>query len=198
MPESGRGYVLKRDVIVMERELNDLDIFVKKFLDILKRHSDYLVVSGYVSISTGRTRGTEDIDIIIPVMGKEKFISLYDDLEKSGFWCFQGDNPENLHDYVKNMESLRFALKDEMFPNVELIFFNNTKRRKIYEFEHPQKIRIQDFEFKIPPIEFEILYKEKVLGGKKDMEDAKHLRVFFSDIISDERFDEYRKLMEDE
>ena len=55
-----------------------------------------------------------------------------------------------------------------------------------------------DFEFKIPAIEFEILYKEIILKGKKDIEDAKHLRTFFSEIIKEEKFKEYEPIIRDE
>ncbi len=59
-------------------------------------------------------------------------------------------------------------------------------------------MRVKDFEFKIPPIEFEILYKERVLAGKKDIADAQHLRVFFSDILKKERFKEYEPIIKGE
>ena len=66
----GKGYHLEGKVIVVNRDLTELDIFVRDFLEVLKRHSDYLIVSGFVSISTGRTRGTEDVDVLVPVMDK--------------------------------------------------------------------------------------------------------------------------------
>ena len=68
-----KGYKVERDTIVINRELTSLDLFVKDFLSILKKYSDYLIVSGFVSISTGRTRGTEDVDILFPIIQKEKF-----------------------------------------------------------------------------------------------------------------------------
>ena len=90
-----------------------------------------------------------------------------------------------------DLMSIRFARVNEMFPNMEFIPFDETKKAKFFEFNHPQKIKIQDFEFKIPPIEFEILYKEIILGGEKDLADAKHLRTFFSELITEEKFKEY-------
>ncbi|VVB81322.1 Uncharacterised protein [uncultured archaeon] len=182
-----RSYSLEDNVIVLDRELTELDLFVKKFIAILKKHTDYLVVSGFVSISTGRTRGTEDVDIIVPVMDKIKFQELFLDLQKNSFWCYQGDTAEETCPYLEKLTSLRFAEKDKMFPNIELVPFNQTKKAKVFEFNHPQKIRIKDFEFNIPPIEFEILYKELILKGKKDIEDAKHLRTFFSEITQTRR-----------
>lgn len=189
------GYSLENNTIVVNRELTELDLFVKKFIAVLNRHIDYLIVSGFVSISTGRTRGTEDVDILVPVIDKAKFQELFLELQKNDFWCYQGDTAEEIYPYLEKLTSIRFAEKDKMFPNIELVPFNQTKKAKAFEFNHPQKIRIKDFEFKIPPIEFEIMYKELILKGKKDLEDAKHLRMFFSEIIKKERFKEYEPII---
>ncbi len=198
MRDSKKGYVLEKNAIVIQRDLTELDIFAKKFLDILKKHTDYLIVSGFVSIASGRTRGTEDIDIIIPAMEEEKFNTLFKELEKNNFWCYQGDNPKEVYTYIKGLNSIRFAKINEIFPNIELIPFDQTKKAKFFEFSHPQKIKIREFEFKIPPLEFEILYKELILKGKKDIEDAKHLRTFFSEIIKEKKFREYEPIIRDE
>ena len=45
--------------------------------------------------------------------------------------------------------------------------------------------------------EFEILYKEIILREKKDIEDAKHLRTFFSEIIKEKRFKEYESIIKE-
>jgi len=191
MNKQNKAYSIKNDTIVINRELTKLDLFVKDFLDILKRHSDYLVVSGFVSISTGRTRGTEDVDILVGKLNKTKFALLLEDLFKNEFWCYQGDTINEIWKYIENKNNIMFAKEGEIFPNIEFISVDESKPAKYFEFTHPQKIKIQDFEFKIPPIEFEILYKEIILAGKKDIEDAQHLRTFFSDIIKRERFKEY-------
>ena len=193
-----KAYYIEDDVIVVNRELTKLDMFVKDFLSVLKNHSEYLVVSGFVSISTGRTRGTEDVDVLFSKLDKEKFSMLFNELIKNKFWCYQGDTSDEVFSYVEAGESIRFAKDGEMFPNIEFIPVNESKKAKYFELTHPQKIRIQDFEFNIPPIEFEILYKEIVLASKKDIEDARHLRVFFSDIIKEERFKEYEPIIRGE
>lgn len=188
-----KGYYLKGDVIIINRELTELDLFVKDFLEVLKKHSDYLIVSGFVSITTGRPRGTEDVDILVPVFEEGKFKELFLDLQENNFWCYQGDNAKEVYsNYVKEMINIRFARNKEMFPNMEVVFINETRKAKYYEFTNPQKIKVKDFEFKIPPLEFEILYKEIVLAAEKDMQDAKHLRILFSDILKKERFKECR------
>ncbi len=196
--KAGKGYTLENGVIALHRELTALDVFVKKFLDVLKRHSDYLVVSGYVSICSGRTRGTEDVDVLFPVMSGYEFKALFTELTKNGFWCYQGDEPVGVYSYIEDMTSVRFALKKEMFPNIELIPIDENRKAQHFEFSRPQKIRINDFEFKIPEIEFEIAYKETVLGSEKDMEDALHLRAFFSSAINDGRLKKYKTMLERE
>ena len=64
-----KGYTLEGDVIVLNRESTELDLFVKHFLEVFKEYSDYLIVS----ISTGRTRGTENVDLLMPILNEERF-----------------------------------------------------------------------------------------------------------------------------
>lgn len=192
------GYSVQGGVIVLRRDMTALDIFVKKFLDVFKRHSNYLVVSGYVSICSGRARGTEDVDVLFPVMSREKFKALFNELTKNGFWCYQGDDPAGVHHYIKDMNSVRFALKKEMFPNIELIPTDKSRKAQHFEFSRPRKIRINEFEFKIPEIEFEIAYKETILRSDKDMEDAMHLRTFFSSDIDNDKLKKYKSMLERE
>lgn len=193
-----KGYNLKKEVLIIKRELTELDLFVKDFLEVLKKYSDYLIVSGFVSISTGRTRATENVNILIPVLEKKKFEKLFSELKEKGFWCYQGDNLEEVYSYVKEKNNIRFARKEEMFPNMEVIFIDESRKAKYYEFTHPQKIKVKNFEFKIPQLEFEILYKEIILAGKKDIEDAKHLRNLFSDILDEDKFKECKKIIKAE
>jgi hypothetical protein len=192
------GYKLIDGKIIINRELTILDKFVKDFLSVLTKYSDYLIVSGFVSISTGRTRATEDVDILIPLLSKSEFTGLFAELSKRGFWCYQSDLAEEAYSYLKKMSNIRFARKNEMFPNIEIIPITKERKAKYYEFTHPQKIKIKEFEFKIPLIEFEILYKEKVLAGKKDMEDAAHLRAFFKNILSNTKFRECEEAIKHE
>lgn len=43
-----KAFTVENDVIVINRELTELDGFVRSFPDVLKKHSDYLIVSGFV------------------------------------------------------------------------------------------------------------------------------------------------------
>ena len=190
-----KAYSVKGDVIILHRDLTALDLFVRAFLAVLKKYSDYLVVSGYVSISTGRTRGTEDVDILVPVMDRVTFDHFFKDLQKNKFWCYQGDSIDEIYPYIKSKMALRFAKVDELFPNIECIPIDETKRVQYFEFKHPQKMKVNDFEFNATPLEFEILYKELVLGSEKDCADAQHLRTLFSELLNDEKFAVFKKII---
>ena len=189
-----KAFRLENDIIILDREFTELDLFVKQFIDVLSRHNSYLIVSGYVSISTGRTRATEDVDVLVPVMDEKAFISLFEDLTSRGFWCYQSDSALKAYEHATEMLHLRFARKNEIFPNIEFIPVDASKKLQHFELANPQKIKVGDFMFLIPKIEFEILYKEKVLKSEKDIADARHLRTFFSDILSGERFKKFEAL----
>jgi hypothetical protein len=49
----------------MDNHRNILDEFAIDFSKIVEKYTEYIIVSGFVAISSGRTRATEDIDMII-------------------------------------------------------------------------------------------------------------------------------------
>ena len=51
------------NIYLKNKVVSKLDLFVIDFINILKKYMDYVIVSGYVSILFGRSRGTEDIDL---------------------------------------------------------------------------------------------------------------------------------------
>ena len=74
-----------RDIVKerIERKVDDrtiLDKFSCDFADIVQKYCDYIIVSGFVAIAHGRSRGTEDIDMIIESIEKYRFINLHNDL----------------------------------------------------------------------------------------------------------------------
>ena len=105
----------------MSKIRNILDEFALKFSKIIKKYTEYIIVSGFVAISSGRTRATEDIDMIIEKLDKEKFILLHEDLVKTGFECMQSANPEIIfNDYLNREVSVRYTRKDEFLPEMEV------------------------------------------------------------------------------
>lgn len=73
-------YNKERREIILDKELNKIDKFIFDFISIIEKYVDYVIISGYVSILLGRSRATEDVDIFIKKIPKEKFIEMYEDL----------------------------------------------------------------------------------------------------------------------
>lgn len=59
---------------------NLLKNFTEDFCNIVDKFCKYAIVSGYVAISTGRSRGNEDIDIILENLPFEKEINYFKEL----------------------------------------------------------------------------------------------------------------------
>ena len=72
---------IDKKTIQIDRELSDLDKFTIEFIQILKKYTNYVIISGYVAILLGRSRASEDVDILIPKIDFSKFKTLYDELK---------------------------------------------------------------------------------------------------------------------
>ena len=181
-----------KKVIKLEREQSELDKLLLKFVSILQKYVNYVVVSGYVSILFGRARSTEDIDVIIDDVEKSKVESLFSDLIKKRFWCINATKSE-AYETLKSRISLRFAKKKQVIPNLELKFAKNFIDK--LTLKNAITVLIKGRKIKISPIEMQIIYKENVLGSKKDLEDAFYLRELFKDRLNKKLMNEYEKLV---
>lgn len=184
---------ISHNKIEIGRELSDLDNFVIEFISILRKHTPYVIVSGYVSILLGRARASEDVDIIIPLMEPGEFGALVEDSIKSGFYCLNEEENEDIYDHIKNNAALRFAKKNTVIPNIELKF----SKTEIDEESLSDSITvsIEDEELKISPLELQIAFKEIILKTPKDIEDARHLRNVAKSHLKPELIDRYVRLL---
>ena len=183
-------YNEEKKEIISKRELNDLDKFALEFTDIIKKYADYVIVSGYVSILLGRSRATEDIDLLIPSIKLVNFILLWDDLKKSGFECINTSNPQKAFNMLEE-HAIRF-FKGVPIPNIELKIIKNDLDK--YSYENKIKVILGEKILFISPLELQIAYKlflaaegpEAELQSDKDIEDAKHLYTIFKEEINKE------------
>ncbi|MEA1945604.1 MAG: hypothetical protein U9N07_09825 [Euryarchaeota archaeon] len=168
-------------ILLTNKALSELDIFVLDFLKILEAYTDYVIVSGYVTILFGRARGTEDIDTIIEKMDRKTFERFFNDLTERNYWFLNSDDRNDLFDMLNENLAVRIAKSNEIIPNIELKFvkdyFDNFSIRNSIE------VRINEHEIKISPIELQIAYK-LYLSGDKDIEDAIYLYEIFKDRIN--------------
>lgn len=81
-----------------------------------------MIVSGYVAILFGRSRSSEDVDIFIDRITRERFFGLWDDLTKK-FECLNTTDPADAYDeYQLNDTALRFSYPKRFIPNMETKF----------------------------------------------------------------------------
>jgi len=181
----------------MERRVSDrtlLDEFTETFCEVMEKHAKYIVCSGFVAIAHGRTRGTEDIDMIIEKISKEKFIQLHEDLIKAGFQCIQSDYPEKLYEeYLTKGISIRYTLKDNNFapPEMEVKFVKDILDEK--QLKERQRLPLTGLNIYFSSIESNIAFKEEYLGTEKDLEDARHLRIVYKGKLNINQIDNIKK-----
>lgn len=183
-----------RRTIKLDRILNELDKLVIRFIKILEKHTDYVIVSGYVAILFGRSRTTEDVDIIIPEMPKEKFASLFNELTKSGYWFLNSSKMDDVYDLLASKASARAAIDGEISPNFELKFAR--KSPDMIALKEKLCVELGEGKLHIAQLELQIAYKEKILGSDKDFEDARHLRVVFAKHLNSDLIKSYLKQIE--
>jgi hypothetical protein len=170
-----------------------LDEFVVDFTKILKKYAKYVIVSGYVSILFGRSRATEDIDVIVEKMSKSKFYDFYSDLQKNDYWCVNIENKDEILRMLLDGFAIRFAKKSNIIPNVEFKFVKNPIEKNAIKTSLDVIMPIG--RIRISNIELQIAYKEKVLKSDKDLEDAKHLVMVFKDRINNRLLEKYRGML---
>ena len=183
--------------LFMKREIEDktiLDKFAEKFCKVMEKHARYIVCSGFVAIAHGRSRGTEDIDMIIERISKQQFILLHKDLVKERFICMQADNPEIIYEeYLSNGASVRYVNDEVGFfpPEMEIKFAKDSLDEE--QLKNRVKLPLTGVDIYFSPIEDNIAFKEELLKSDKDMEDARHLRIIYEGKIDEGKIDKIKK-----
>ncbi|MFT4344201.1 MAG: hypothetical protein ACMXYE_05660 [Candidatus Woesearchaeota archaeon] len=168
---------------------NILQKFTYDFCHIVETYCPYVIVSGFLAICSGRSRGTEDIDILIPRLPLETFKKLHQSLlHKFSLFNLENTPIEELYEYLREGSNIRYVYIGTVIPNMELKFAKNeididniTKRRKI---------ELTNTDIYFAPIECAIAYKE-YMGSDKDVEDAIHLRKVYDSEISEQSIKDY-------
>ena len=181
----------------MDRKIDDrniLDKFCEDFCSIVEKHVEYMIVSGFAAISSGRTRGTEDIDMVVGDIARNNFSELHRDLVENGFECMQSGDPKDIFDnYLRKLDSVRYTWKDKFLPEMEIHLPKD--KTDIYQLKKRIKMDLTGLNIYFAPIEGNIAFKEEWLKSEKDMEDAQHLRIVYSDIINEEEIETNKKMI---
>jgi len=180
----------------MERSVSDrniLDKFCEDFCKIIEKHCKYIIVSGFVAIASGRTRGTEDIDMIIEKLDLKKWKNLFEDLKKRGFICMQTNQAEDSFKYLKDKTSIRFTRKDLELPEMEIKFSKDLLDE--YQIKTREKLHLTKLDVWFSNINMNIAFKEELLKSPKDLEDSRHLRIVYSEKVNEKEINNIKALI---
>ncbi|MFC6615977.1 hypothetical protein ACFQAS_15430 [Halopenitus salinus] len=187
---------LSDDTLSLSRELSELDKDVLDFTAILDAcNVDYVIVSGYVAILTGRSRSTEDIDVILEPLSETETEELVSELKDRGYWGMAMPLDE-MYSMLNEGSRIRIAEDGKMYPNFETWFVSNDIEREALS--NPLTVTFSDGQIKISPLELQIAYKLRLaqaadsLNGK-DFEDAIHLYLTFEERFNTEQLETYVK-----
>ncbi len=178
----------------MEENRSVLDDFCTRFCDVLEAHDwRYAVVSGFVAIASGRTRGTEDIDVLVERRPREDFVCLHEALVRAGFSCMQSDDPTRVYEQLAANAPVRYQLGTRWLPHMEVKFARDELDE--YQLRTRQKLPQTGLPVWFSSVNMNIAFKEHVLKSPKDMEDAIHLRTVFEDLVDEKEIAHIRTLI---
>ena len=181
----------------MNRESGDrniLDKFAEDFCNVVDKHVKYIVVSGFVAICHGRSRGTIDIDMIIERISFDMFKRLHEDLVKAGFECLQSPKVEDIYDYLDKGDSVRYVREGGYLPpEMDIKFVKD--ELDLFQLVHRKKLPLTGLDIWFSDIETNIAFKEELLKDNKDIEDAKHLRIIYKEEINEGYIKEIKKMI---
>ncbi|NVM30318.1 MAG: hypothetical protein HWN65_15845 [Candidatus Helarchaeota archaeon] len=178
----------------MVTDYNYLANFCQSFCEILERYTRYIVVSGFLVISSGRSRGTEDIDVIIEPIDLDIYLKLHEELKKNQFQCLQSSDPNEIYNkYLKEKIPIRFIQNDKLIPNIELKFAKDELDE--YQLKTRKKIELTEINVFFSSIEANIAFKEELLKTPKDLDDARHLRIVYSGEIDEKEIEKLKKMI---
>ncbi|SHL20591.1 hypothetical protein [Haladaptatus paucihalophilus] len=124
---------LREDRLVISKQLTELDEEVIEFTGVLEDVGiSYVIVSGYLAILTGRSRSTEDIDIILEPLSESKTETLVSTLKDRGYWGMAMPL-DSMYEMLSDGDRIRVAEEETMIPNFEVWFAGSSLERTASE-----------------------------------------------------------------
>jgi hypothetical protein len=170
-------------VLVIDRELSEFDRRAFAFFDLLDEIGiDYLVVSGYLLLLTGRQRMTEDVDLILSVRTTDRLDELATRLGEAGYVA----NPPPLDRLPEFIEDGHVGVHAEgaRVPTFDLSLGETQLERDA--FADSLSVEVSGKTLQVTPFEQQIAYKLSMLYDPTDHTamdflDALHLYRLFED-----------------
>lgn len=195
------GIELDDGVLTVDRAPNELDERAIEFSRICDDLGiAHVYVAGYVAILAGRSRSTQDIDVLVEPMDETRVDALVARLEAAGFWG-PAMPLSSMQEAFEHGDNIWVGREEEVIPHLEV-------KQVADEFDRASlreaiQGRIGGETLPIGPLELQIAYK-LYLGTRTDFEDAVHLYTLFGGSLSTEELqrwverldvrDEYERL----
>ncbi|MEM2131364.1 MAG: hypothetical protein QXR96_02490, partial [Candidatus Woesearchaeota archaeon] len=182
--------------IEINKELNELDLFVINLIKIIEKYTKYVLISGYVSIFFGRARSTEDVDMFIEKLAYQNFKKMFNELKSNGYELTE-DEPESLYkDYLLDGLSINVWQKDFALLRMEIKIAKTRTQKE--QLENPLIVILNEkYKLFFSQIESQIAYKRTIAKSEKDLKDARHLEIVF-DNLDKNKIEKYSKLFLEE
>ncbi len=182
-------------LIEVNRELSSLDKFVLSFISILNDlNIQHVIVSGYVAILLGRSRVSEDVDLLVQRLTFDEFKRLHAATRIGNFYCLNAESVEEVYSCIDDYLAVRFAKEGTIIPNIKFKFAKNLV--ETHALKNRMTIMInEEHELYISPLELQIAFKESVLKSPKDLEDALHHREIARGFIEEEQIERYKVML---
>jgi len=174
--------------VVIDKPPSDLDRLILEVGDILDDVGiGYSVVSGYVAVLFGRSRATEDIDVITERFDEGTADELAKRLQEVGYWG-SAMPLDDLHETLADDLPVRIAEEGHRVPNVELKFASDEDDRT--SLDNAISVRLGGETLRVGSLEFQIAYKLD-MGAQKDYEDALYLHEVTGQSLNRTALEEY-------
>ncbi|PSP49442.1 hypothetical protein BRC75_03690 [Halobacteriales archaeon QH_7_69_31] len=158
--------------VVIDKPPSDLDRLMLEVGGILDDVGiEYSVVSGYVAVLFGRSRATEDIDVITERFDEGTADELATRLQEAGYWG-SAMPLDDLRETLADDLPVRIAEDGHRVPNVELKFASDEHDRT--SLDDAIHVRLGGETIRVGSLEFQIAYKLD-MGARRDYEDALYL-----------------------
>lgn len=176
------------DEIRIDKPPSDLDRLVLDVADILHDVGiTYSVVSGYIAVLFGRSRATEDIDVITERFDESTAETLASRLRDAGYWG-SAMPLDDLYETLADDLPARIAEDGHRVPNVELKFAVDEYDRA--SLNNVITVRLQGEAIRVGSIELQIAYKLD-MGTPKDYEDALYLYEVAGENLTSSELERY-------
>ena len=172
----------KDRIISFKKEPTIYDDLVVEFSEILqKKNINHVFVSGYIALLFGRSRISEDVDVLVERLSFDDFNKLWKTLHKD-FYCHNTNNVKVAYDkYLNEKLAIRFSKKDVVIPNIELKWASTIQHERALN--DYLTVILNDNTIIISSLEIQIAYK-LYLNADKDIEDARYIFELFREKLN--------------